>query len=587
MGDRGRPALAGPTATITIGQPDGVDDVVGNGDDFATTVLGDPWDMSQHTDVLAFHHVPNATIADGKLSFTTESDRTGVPILFPGANGRVDVGRVGMNYPIDAARYHWLSFRMYHPGGDFKVKWFYGRYGDSDRLWVESGKFEAASGWHTYVLDLDHAAENWNGSIRDWEGQVPELDIIVLAPSGSLVEIDWVRLTADNPANNDLDITWSDLSPAPCTLTFQLDTDTAGCDGPTIHTEASPAASGSFSWQQADDGVFSPANVAPGEYYVCARANGSLAGYSSGRLTVNQSPVFRFTQPSFTSGADYATDAGNAWDMGERADVDHVTNGNYSTDGDVMAITVPASESDVQVHMNTPRDIKPHKYHYLTYRLWFDYPYTTSGVGQNTRVFWGRAPNTEMMSELIYVYPGWQTYTIDLRSLPREFGPAWGEADWDIFRIDPIANHTGERVTAYMDDILLTGDEEADLFTEIRWEMTDPDTTDTTMRLYYDGDQTGMDGTLIAALSLENGQQMGSRSLRANSDALPLSATDTLSETFYVPLALRDYTPPCQGACYTWHTDSMDPGSYYLYACVDDGYNEFCRYSEIPLLISH
>ena len=54
--------MAEPQATITITQPDGVDDVVGNGDDFATTVLGDPWDMSEYTDIPALHGVPGGTI---------------------------------------------------------------------------------------------------------------------------------------------------------------------------------------------------------------------------------------------------------------------------------------------------------------------------------------------------------------------------------------------------------------------------------------------------------------------------------------------------------------------------------------------
>jgi hypothetical protein len=561
--------------------------VVGNGDDFATTVLGDAWDMDQVTDILAIHHVPNATVEDGTLSFTMESDRTAVPILFPGAEGRVDVGKVGMNYPIDAARYHWLSFRMYHPGGDFKIKWFYGRYGDGDRLWVESGKFTAASGWQTYILDLDQVAANWNGSIRDWEGQVPELDILVLAPSGSQIDIDWVRLTADNPLNNRLSIAWSELSGDPAALTFQLDRDMTGCDGSVIHTEAAPSTSGTFSWQQPANGIASPANVAPGNYYVCARADGSVAGYSSEQLTVNQSPVFRFTQPSFISGGDYATDAGNAWDMAERGDISDVVNGSYATDGDILAVTVPADLSDVQVYMDTPTAIDSSEYYYLTYRLWFDYPYSTSGVGQNTRAFWGEGEYVETMSELIYVYPGWQTYTVDLRALPIEFGPAWRAEDWSVFRIDPIANHTGEQVTFYIDDVKLTSDERADGYAEVRWEMFDPDTSAIAMTIYYDDDQSGMDGTHIATLMLNEGEQRGREIPDSLTRDPTLSVTGAITPTAYIPLVTNWYVAPCDGPCYTWNTQDIESGAYYLYACVEDGYNRFCRYSEAPLRVRH
>jgi hypothetical protein len=397
-----------------------------------------------------------------------------------------------------------------------------------------------------------------------------------------------VRLTADNPVDNSLDIFWAGLSPIPATLEFYLDTDTAGCDGPLIHSQDSPPASGSFSWQRPGDGVASPANVAPGDYYVCARADGSIAGYSAGQLTVSHSPIIHFTHPSFTSGDDYATDAGNSWDMNDRTDVDHVVQGSYSVSEGVLAVTVPASASDTQVYLNVPTSIDSARYYYLSYRVWFDYPYRTSDVGQNNRIFWGRLPDTEATSELLYVYPGWMTYTLDLRSFPPLSGPTWETADWTLFRIDPIGqNKTGETVTVYVDGVKLTGDKEADGYAHITWRMTDPDTAVTTMTLHYDTDQTGLDGMQIATLSLKNGEQTGSAMPVSAHVQPPLSAATTLSETVYLPMVVRDYVPPCTGACYTWYTNSIAPGTYYLYACVDDGFNLFCRYSEAPLYISH
>lgn len=579
---------AEPAVSVTIGQPDGQDDVVGNGDDFATTVLGDPWDMSEATDIMAIHHIPNATISNGELSLTTESDRTKIPILFAGFEGRVDVGKIGMNYPIDSTTYRWLSLRMYHPAGNFKIRWTYGRYGDPDRAWVETTNYTAVSGWHTYVIDLSAAEIAYtNGGATGWNGMVPQISIISGAPAGSVVHFDWVRLTADNPADNGLEITWSDLSSSPTALTFYLDSDTAGCDGPMIHEERMPSTSGSFSWQQAAEGMASPANAAPGSYYVCARADGALAGYSTGQLTVNQSPVLRFTRPSFTSGDDYATQAGNAWDMAERADVSDVVNGSYTTENGILKVTVPAEYTDPQVYLHVPQPIDSSHYQYLTYRLWFDYPYGKVSVGQHARVFWGYDSNVETMSDLVYVYPGWQTYTIDLRSLTREFGSAWGTTDWDIFRIDPIANHTGEMVSFYVDNVLLTADEEADRYIDVLWDLVDPDTSLTTMTLYYDTDQTGMDGTHIATLPLNEGEQTGSGGGTSPLAHPAIGVTETLSETVYLPLVLRDYVSPCTGACYTWSTAGVEAGTYYLYGCVEDGYNRFCRYSEAPVWVRH
>jgi len=593
--DRGTPVLAGTLASISIDQPDGVGDTVGEGDDFATTVLGDPWDMSEHTDVMAYHDLPNPVFSDGKLHFTLDpgDTRATVRVLFPGSEGRIDVGKIGMNYPISAGHYHWLSFSMYHPGGTFRIKWYYDRYANPSRKYVTSSPVTVTPGWYTYVIDLDEIDifETSGGGI-DWRGQVRELDIIPIASPGDEIIIDWVRLTADNPAGNGLDIVWSGLDQVGSDVYFYLDPDTSGCDGPLIHTESNAQESGSFTWQQASytwgaNGLPSPANVAPGDYYVCAKVGGDIF-YSSGPLTVGQAPIVRFTQPSFTSGPDYATDAGNPWDMADSADVKEVVNGSHTFTGGKLKVTVPSSKVDVQVHMALPvSPIDSGRYYYLTYRLRFanDYELRTD-VGQQTRVFWGRKPKTETTSGLIYVFPGWQTYTVDLRTLPLYSGPTWGTADWSIFRIDPIANYTGGTATFYMDYMMLTGDEEADNDIDVTWQMTDPDSSVTTMTLFYDGDQTGLDGTHIVTLTLTNGMNMGGAVV--GGEASPsLSATGGLTYTVYLPLMLKNWRQPCSGACYTWFTGDMPDGAYYLYACMDDGYNQLCRYSETPVYISH
>ena len=576
--DQGVPVLAGPQATITITQPDGVGDVVGEGEDFATTVFGDPWDMDQPTDVLGWHYLSGATFNGGVLSYNVQpapSDRVGV--LFPGMPGALNVGKIGVNYPINTDHYRWVSFRMKQQTGHVVVFWYYNQqlaqFGNSQYVAVPN------SDWNTYVIDL--------GSNPDWQGQVVGLYITSVNATGTQVMIDWVRLTADNPAGNSLTVAWSDLSPAGGTVEFYVDSDNAGCDGPLIHTEASAQTRGSFNWQQPANDVASPANVAPGDYYVCAKVGGSFAGRSSGMLTVNHAPIVHFAQPSFTSGEDYATDAGNPWDMNDAMDVEHVENGSHTVDNGILAVTVPASQSDVQVHLNVPTAIDSDRYYYLTYRLWYDYDYTWVDVGQCTRVFWGREPDIETQSSLIYVLPGWHTYSLDLRSTGLDFGPVWATADWTKFRMDPIANNTGETVTFYVDDVKLAGDEQADQFADIGWQVTDPDTSAMTMDLYYDTDGSGLDGTLITSLTLTDGEQSGVMMSPTVDIRTSLGVTDELTSTLFIPLVARNWHPPCTGACYTWNTSAVAPGVYYLYACLDDGHNELCRYSERPLHINH
>lgn len=580
--DQGIPVLAEPQVTITITQPDGVDDVVGEGDDFATTVFGDPWDMDQSTDIPALHGLPNGTISGGLLYYTVQSNPSEVPLLFYGFVGAMDVGKLGVNYPVNTDHYRWLSFRIWQPEGNIQIRWHHAEAFDP---WGITGYLSPSptDGWHTYVVDLETVSKGRG----DWEGQVLGLYIISSAPQGTQVKIDWVRLTADNLISNSQEIAWSGLRPTGGTVDFYLDSDDTGCDGPLIHTESNAQWSGDFTWHKPASGVASPANVTPGDYYVCAKVNDSFAGRSSGMLTVNHAPLVHFTQPSFTSGEDYATDAENPWDMNDATDVEHVENGSYTVDNGILAVTVPASQSDVQVHLNVPTAIDSDRYYYLTYRLWFDYDYNWVDVGQYARVFWGREPGIETQSSLIYDFSGWQTYSLDLRSADLSFGPVWTTADWTRFRMDPIANNTGGTVTFYVDDIKLTGDEQADRFADIGWRVTDPDTSVTTMDLYYDTDGSGLDGTLITSLTLTDGLQSAATTSPTVDIRTSLDVTDELTQTLFIPLVARNWHPPCTGACYTWNTSAVAPGVYYLYACLDDGHNELCHYSERPLHINH
>ena len=209
--DQNASVLAESQATITITQPDGVDDVVGNGDDFATTVLGDPWNMSEPTDIPALHGVQGGMISNGVLTYTvldSSDPYVHIPLLHAGAGGAIDAGiKVGSNYPIDTDHYRWLSFRMNQSEGYFTVRWFY----DKDRSASKANSttnIPISLGWHTYVIDLETVPK----SKGDWQGQVRGLFVMIGGASvGTTGTIDWARLTANNPDGNSLDISWSEL----------------------------------------------------------------------------------------------------------------------------------------------------------------------------------------------------------------------------------------------------------------------------------------------------------------------------------------------------------------------------------------
>ena len=574
-------------ATVTITQPDGVDDVVGEGEDYATAVFGDAWDMNEQTDILALHIVNDGVINDGLLRYRVPAGDTAtyVPVLYPGIGQAEEVGRIGVNFPIDTQQYRWLSFRMYQPAGQYQIRWHFAK---DFQHWSSTNLYPVIQGWHTYVIDLATAPIGVTfGGNNGWEGDVVGLDLVSFAAGGTEILVDWVRLTADNPMANGLEIAWSSLRPSGMDVEFWLDTDQSGCDGTLIQIVNNASANGAFNWNKASDGVASPSSVAPGRYYVCARTGEGVAGYSSGQLEVNAAPILHFTQPSYTSGDDYATVAGNPWDFDSAADLASVDNGSYTIQNGVLAVTVPSGKEDVRVWMSVPIPIARHSYHYLTYRLWYDYPYTLQDVGQVARVFWGREPTTEATSNFIYDYPGWQTYNLDLNTIKLYRGLPWLTDDWTIFRIDPIANLTGQTVTFYLDFLKLTSDEVADTYAEIKWALTELDSKGVTMDLYYDTDNKGFNGTAIAQVEV-SGQGVSSVASPLSPGAsAALGAVTQADANIFVPVAFGGFHAPCQGACYTWDTQSLVAGAYYVYGCADDGHTRLCRYSETPLVVDH
>jgi len=69
---------------------------------------------------------------------------------------------------------------------------------------------------------------------------------------------------------------------------------------------------------------------------------------------------------------------------------------------------------------------------------------------------------------------------------------------------------------------------------------------------------------------------------------ISIRAADDLTYTNSLPFVASNYHPPCAGACYSWKTSALPAGTYYLYACLDDGDNHrVCRYSDTPLVVSH
>ncbi|MCL5074243.1 MAG: hypothetical protein M1136_01125 [Chloroflexi bacterium] len=281
--------------------------------------------------------------------------------------------------------------------------------------------------------------------------------------------------------------------------------------------------------------------------------------YSPGPLAVNKAPVLRFTAPSMTSGEDYATaHFGKPWDMNSLCDIAATHDlASYSLNEGILNLTSTGTvyeegnlkTGDPQVTLRTSAfpgaptiPIDTDKYYYVTYRFKEDHAQDTDLGSINRLVWWNRGASLDMTeAEAVVTDEGWHTYSYDLKKALIASGPGWTGTQ-TVFRFDP--NEIPKAVTSHLDYVLLTADDWADTSYTIRWSIANPDDT-AMITLYYDTSNT--------AYSEEH--QIASISQSA-------------------------------GDSYTWDTSAVAPGTYYIWAKVNDGHNIVRRYSETPLIIS-
>jgi len=89
------------------------------GHDFATRVLGDPWDMSQFSDLSQwFNHsgsqnyLLNFQVRDGIFSAHTASGLTYFILLYGGYTPELRTGKIGIVHPISSADYNCFYMAM-------------------------------------------------------------------------------------------------------------------------------------------------------------------------------------------------------------------------------------------------------------------------------------------------------------------------------------------------------------------------------------------------------------------------------------------------------------------------------------------
>ena len=555
------PALA---IAITVVEPNGLgNETVAEGVEFSTYVKGNRWDMSDSADIITSWsgNLSNEIFSNGIYQATSVDDAPvdGITdakffLTFPGLPKALFIYDSGQKYPVDTSVFRKLTMKIRHLNANgtptntkHPVQVFFfkdenstrdGTFGKTDSVSVNSD-----GDWH--IVSIDFVDDISPNSPYTWNefSSIKGLRIDPTNLANTRIEVDWVRLTTAGDTSSEFSVEWTEGTP-PFSISARKQNDV-----PVIM-----ASDISENFANVDFSV-----LPPGDYIIEVSdgqttntgATIQATGESDATLRVNEAPMIDFLQPDIRGDEDnsYAlVEAGNPWGPMESADIastNQLTAISYSNP--VGSFTATSTGSDSQLYLNTPRAIDTLKYRMLSITMSVSGA-RDIGTGSVARVFWGNGKGDLLnTSEDFIVEEGLNTYELgDMRNLPIEDGPAdqW-QGEPAYFRIDPHEFPTAKNIR--FDDITLAPLDTADPSFEITWLDFDAD-DDAVIELFADEDQQPGNGneTRIAKEISEN------------------SATNR----------------------FNWNAlDDVVDGEYFIYARIDDGYNQITRYATGPVAV--
>jgi hypothetical protein len=580
-----------PIAQVTQAQSN----TVKEGNDFATQVLRDPWDMNQYSDVSQYLNdagqppsLQNIQVSNGVFSATSATKDPLIMPLFPGYYSMMEIGKVGNKYPIQASKYHCLYLAMNisntSPINAYEVFWFQDSgLHQQGGLWGMTQQHTLVPNvWNLYWIDLNTISRNdgntnWNGSTT-WQGL--RLDPAVV--SGAGIKIDWIRLTDCSTSNVALS-----------GLPNQKLTPYLNKSGYDIRLPDITPSSGNAN--------LDVQGVEPGTYNYTIR-NSSDQTVKTGQITINAAPIVNFAKPSPTSGAGYAEASGTDWSMSSPAGVTSfycLMSHNFSggilsfatqTLGALPGECLGGGYADPRIYLSTPLPAATNKYRYLTIRMNADGPWQNLGGGMMARLIWriqgnqGSNSRCDLVSQDIPFDVGWNTYTIDLwdsfeGSSEQSAGSCPGLLSWlnsgNIleFRFDPNENQLG-RVLNQQIDYFYLGEQD--------W-VAQGNNYEVQILLSKSFDQIRSQSFYYTTNRSQPTQN------NANISLIPPPAPPPPAGPFrvFIPSITNGTGGMSQSGTtkFIWNTQSVARGDYFLCMLVNDGLNSVNYCSETPVSV--
>lgn len=601
------------------------------GKDYATIILGDGWDMSELSDISNYLNgagrnpsMVNPIVQDGiftatSTSLTTDPDAFIFP-LFPGLPNFMQLGNLGSVYPINSAEYHCLYFAMrvdtVSSIDEFTVLWYPDNALTSPSSTSSSGaivslrlypEFGTNRYWKLHMVDLANPPRGTIGTpwsaYSPWQG----LEIIMTYYDNVPLAVDWIRLTnCSSDPQYRTTVSWT-----PSSSVTALWVRPQGTTRDIRIANGLNGLSGSY--------TLDTQGLAPGAYSVGLGDDTTCCSqWSTNQLVINASPILDFNRPSPTSGEDYTTVVGDAWDMSQGSDADSIectiswnfTNGLLSIDTGYPAILTSGckgpgvGEADPRIFMHLPASLASGKdYRYLSYRMYQNGTISLPVDGMVIRWVWTDLANCTRVSHTAALDVGWHEYNIDLydpfNGTPAETANCsvypyqpWSLVDGIMkLRIDPNENWTGNLVPAMIfhqeiDWIRLT---KVDAVTQgvpypIEVTLNKDANSIQYIDFYYTTNRTQPMQNYIGRATPGSGQaQVGQMEADQGTNS------QLAAPLLYIPMMMRNYTtyPPLDAnqVRYLWDTLTIPPGEYYICGRSFDGLNQTTYCSKAPLQI--
>jgi len=592
---------ASSPASMTLGRT-----VVPEGNDFATTVLGQPWDMTNgpypdyYTALKNISRNDFKVNGDGSWDLKSETTDPHIWLHWSGLTSTQIVLNMGDSKPIDASQYTLLSYYMCldqapssASGTDEDwagtVYWMYDRNAYIDpatgrsnfAFFKQQGLFNNNGDCALMTVDLSQPSAWATGSWNNNPNQVKAFRIDPINKSGKSFEIGWVRLTTVDSTNT-VPLSWNDAPVGE--IKFYLSRASCGVDGILVGKHANPNGSGTFEWGAQLQAGYSaahplpiPESFEPGEYTVYLKDLNGEVSCAAEKLTVHAAPTLKFLSPSRFSGSDYAsTVVNNPWGLNNSQDIATMNqlSGVTYNEGIFSATT---TGGDPIITMNVTSPIDTSKYRYATFRMKIDGT-GNAGSGWVQRFLWwynGQGVDSVTTQDLV-LYEGWHTYSIDLKTAESEncSSNCWSGFPTG-FRFDPVETPGGTKF--HLDFLTLTTIDTVNRGDILKVYYTLPNAPGAAVTMYLDTDTNSNNGRIAAPAMTPNTSPGGN----------PAFDFEIFLPTLFRPgiSTASEFNFFADALSFLIDTTDIPINTYYISADVYDGVMTTTWYSETPVII--